>query len=121
MNAKAEAKAADPIKSEIAVTRSSGNVFADLGLEDAEERLVKSRLAIKIGQIIKARKLTQVEAASLLNMTQPKLSNLLRGKFDSISEKKMMECLTHLGRDIQIVVRPAKKKKETGHIEVVFC
>ena len=75
----------------------------------------------KIGEIIKRRKLTQVQAAELLGMTQPKLSNLLRGQFRGISESKMLECLTCLGRNVEIVVKPAGRSQSTGPVSVVFA
>ena len=84
---------------------SSGNVYADLGDSQAEEMLVKARLAFKIGEIIKQRHLTQVEAADLLDLTQPKLSGLLRGQLRGVSQSKMLECLKRLGRDAQIAIR----------------
>jgi predicted XRE-type DNA-binding protein len=102
------------------ITRGSTNVYADLGLENADEMLVKAQLATKIGDIIKRRKLTQVQAAELLGITQPKLSGLLRGQFRGISESKMLECLTRLGRDIQIVVKPTPRSRTEGHVSVVF-
>ena len=89
------------------IEHGSTNVYADLGLENAEKMLVKAQLTIKIGEIIKRRKLTQVQAAELLGMTQPKLSNLLRGQFRGISEAKMLKCLTRLGRNVEIVVKAA--------------
>ena len=103
------------------IEQGSTNVYADLGLENAEEILVKAQLATKIGEIIKRRKLTQVQAAELLGMTQPKLSNLLRGQFRGISEAKMLECLTRLGRNVEIVVKPAGRSQSTGHVSVVFA
>jgi len=103
------------------IKQGSTNVYADLGLENAEEMLVKAQLATKIGEIIKRRKLTQVQAAELLGMTQPKLSNLLRGQFRGISEAKMLECLTRLGRNVEIVVKPAGRSQSTGHVSVVFA
>lgn len=103
------------------IERGSTNVYADLGLDNAEEMLVKAQLATKIGDIIKRRKLTQVQAAELLGITQPKLSGLLRGQFRGISEAKMMECLTRLGRDIEIVVKSAPRSRTEGHITVVFA
>lgn len=99
----------------------SGNVYADLGLPDAEEMLVKAQLAIKITQIIQAREWTQQEAAKVLGMTQPMLSNMLRGRFRGISETKMLDCLTKLGRDVQIVVGPARDAVHAGRVEVVFA
>jgi predicted XRE-type DNA-binding protein len=101
--------------------KSSGNVYADLGLADAEEMLVKAQLASKIGEIIKGRRWTQQQAAEVLGMTQPKLSNLLRGQFRGVSEAKMLECLAKLGRDVKIVVGPARRSTKPGHVEVVFA
>jgi len=103
------------------IERGSTNVYADLGLDNAEEMLVKAQLATKIGDIIKRRKLTQVQAAELLGITQPKLSGLLRGQFRGISEAKMLECLTRLGRDIEIIVKSAPRSRAEGHVTVVFA
>lgn len=102
------------------IEHGSTNVYVDLGLGDAEEMLVKAQLATKIGDIIKRRKLTQVEAAELLGITQPKLSGMLRGQFRGISEVKMLECLTRLGRDVEIVVKSAPRSRTEGHLTVVF-
>lgn len=99
----------------------SGNVYADLGMRDADEMRVKAQLAAKSAEIIKARKWTQQHAAGLLGMTQPKLSNMLRGQFRGVSETKMLECLAKLGRDVQIVVGPNRQSDVEGHIEVVFA
>ena len=103
------------------IERGSTNVYADLGLDSADEMLVKAQLATKIGDIIKRRKLTQVQAAELLGISQPKLSGLLRGQFRGISESKMLECLTRLGRDIQIVVKAIPRSRTEGHVSVVFA
>ena len=103
------------------IERGSTNVYADLGLDNAEEMMIKAQLATKIGTIIKQRKLTQVQAAELLGITQPKLSGLLRGQFRGISESKMLECLTHLGRDIEIVVKSTPRSRVEGHVKVIFA
>lgn len=103
------------------IESGSTNVYADLGMADAEEMLVKAQLATKIGDIIKRRKLTQVQAAQLLGITQPKLSGLLRGQFRGVSETKMLECLTKLGRDIEIVVKSAPRSRTEAHVSVVFA
>lgn len=103
------------------IERGGANVYADLGLPDAEEMLVKAQLASKIGDIIKRRKLTQAQAAVLLGITQPKLSGMLRGQFRGISETKMLECLTRLGRDIEIVVKTASRSRSEGHVSVIFA
>ena len=103
------------------IERGGSNVYADLGIPDAEEMLVKAQLATKIAEIIKRRKLTQIQAAELLGIPQPKLSNMLRGQFRGISEAKMLECLTKLGRDIEIVIKAASKSRAPGHVSVVFA
>ena len=103
----------------IPIVEGGPNVFADLGLPDAEELLVKSRLALQIARILKQRGLTQSKAAALTGLPQPKLSNLLRGKFTGISEDRMMRCLAALGQDVTIVVSPAKKGR--GRVEVAHA
>jgi len=103
----------------IEIEQGSGNVYADLGHPHADAMLVKAQLASKIGEIIRDRNLTQKEAALILGVPQPKLSNLLRGQFRGISEEKMLECLTRLGRNIQIVVGPDQEFH--GQVEVVFA
>ncbi len=104
----------------IEIEESTGNVYEDLGSANANEMRVKAQLAAKIGEIIKARHLTQVQASEILGLSQPKLSEMLRGKFRGISEAKMMECLSRLGRDIQIIVKQAPRSRREGRIEVVF-
>ena len=103
------------------IEKGSMNIYADIGVADAEEMLVKAQLAAKIAEIIKLRKLTQIQAAALLGMPQPKLSNMLRCRFRGISEAKMLECMTLLGRDVQIVVKPASRSRKTGHVSVLFA
>jgi predicted XRE-type DNA-binding protein len=101
--------------------QGSTNVYADLGLPDADEMLVKAQLATKIKQIIKECSLTQQRVAELLGMPQPKLSDILRGQLRGVSEAKMLECLAKLGRDVQIVVGPARHSTDAGKVEVVFA
>jgi predicted XRE-type DNA-binding protein len=103
------------------IEKSSGNVFADIGFANDQEMLVKANLALKISEIITQRRLTQIEAAAVLGMPQPKLSKLLRGQFHGVSETKMLECLNKLGRDIQIVIRKANRDKRIGRTSVVFA
>jgi predicted XRE-type DNA-binding protein len=103
------------------IEAGSTNVYQDLGLPDAAEMQVKATLAAKIGEIIKHRHLTQIEAAEILGMPQPKLSGMLRGQFRGISEVKMLECLNRLGRDVQIVVRKPSRSRVTGRTSVVFA
>jgi predicted XRE-type DNA-binding protein len=104
----------------IEIEEGSGNVYADLGMADADEMIVKAQLATKIGEIIKSRKWSQQQAAEVLGLTQPKLSRMLRGQFRGISEAKMLNCLARLGRDVQIVVGPARRASSVGKVAVVF-
>ena len=101
-------------QNDIAIEASTGNVYTDLGLPDAQDMLVKAKLASKIADILKHQQLTQQQAAELLDMTQPKVSQMLRGQFRGISETKMLACLAKLGRDVDIVVRAAPRRKTTG-------
>ncbi|MCU1748360.1 helix-turn-helix domain-containing protein [Pseudomonas sp. 6D_7.1_Bac1] len=104
----------------IEIEGSTGNIYDDLESRNTIEMRLKAQLAAKIGEIIKARHLTQVQASEILGLSQPKLSEMLRGKFRGISEAKMMECLSRLGRDVQIIVKPAPRSRREGRIEVVF-
>ena len=104
----------------IEIEESTGNVYADLGMEDAEEMMVKAQLATKIGEIIDGRNWSQQQAAEVLGISQPKLSKMLRGQFRGISESKMLDCLARLGRDVQIVVGPTSHETSVGHVTVVF-
>ena len=98
----------------IEVHRGSGNVFADLGLADAEKLKIKTGLVIEIRKAMKNHGLTQQAAAKRMGITQPKVSDMMRGDFSNLSERKLMDCLTRLGYDIEINVRPAKAG--TGHL-----
>jgi predicted XRE-type DNA-binding protein len=97
----------------------SGNVFADLGLPNAEKLKIKSGLVIEITKAIRRLKLTQAEAAERMGITQPKVSALLRGEFSNLSERKLMDCLNRLGYDIEIKVRPATKR--VGHLKLAIA
>ena len=99
----------------------STNVYADLEYVEAEEMLVKAELVTAIRQIISARGWTQQQAATVLGIPQPKLSNMLRGQFRGISQSKLMLCLLRLGRDVQIIVGPAREPATPGHIGVMFA
>ena len=88
-----------------AVERGSGNVFADLGLPDADARLVKAGLVGRIDDIVRARGITQAEAARLLGLSRPHMSRLLRGDFREYALERLFRLLTTLGRDIDIVIR----------------
>lgn len=100
----------------IEVQRSSGNVYADLGLPDAEKLKVKTGLVVEIRKAMRRLNLTQQEAAKRMGITQPKVSDMMRGDFTNLSERKLMDCLTRLGYDIEINVRPAVAA--VGHLIV---
>lgn len=100
------------------MTTKVKSVYEDLKYANADEMLIKAKLVTEIADQLKRRHLTQIEASELLGFSQPKLSNLLRGQFRGVSEKKLMECLTKLGRDIEIVVRPAPRSRREGKISV---
>ena len=85
----------------------SGNVFADLGFANADEMMAKSELVRHINKIIEQRGLTQVEAAELLGVNQPKVSALKRGRLTDFSIDRLMRFLVALGQEIDISVRPA--------------
>lgn len=87
--------------------RSSGNVFADLGLPDADKLRIKTGLVIQIRKAIRTLGLSQQAAAQRMGIPQPKVSGMMRGDFSNLSERKPMDCLTRLGYDIDIRVRPA--------------
>lgn len=103
-------------KSKIEAFEGSGNVFADLGLPDAEQQLLKSNIVAELQRLIKAQSLTQVAAAKLLGIHQPDLSLLLRGDFDDYSAERLMKMLTVFEQDIEIVMRPHKKAGKPGRI-----
>lgn len=98
----------------IEVHRGSGNVFADLGLPDADKLKIKTGLVIEIRKAMQSLGLTQQEAARRMGITQPKVSDMMRGDFTNLSERKLMDCLTRLGYNIEIKIRPAKS--EVGHL-----
>ena len=91
------------------ITGSSGNVFADLGLANPEQELMKARLTLQIHRIIRDRGLTQTQAAQLLGIKQPHVSLLMRNRTGSFSIGRLMEFLTDLGQDIEITVRPTRR------------
>ena|ERR1035438_971938 len=88
----------------------SGNVFADLGVANASEHLIKAGLVVKIGRIIRQRELTQTAAAQLLGIDQPKVSAMLGGQFRGYSVERLMRFLVALGHDVEIVVKPTKHR-----------
>ena len=105
-------------KNKIDVVPSSGNVFADLGLPHPEEKQTKVRLAVAINQILQSRKLSQTAAARRLNVNQPKVSALSNYQLEGFSVERLMNFLTALDRDVDIVMRRKPKSRKVGRIAV---
>ncbi len=103
----------------VEIETSLGNVFADLGLPDAEKLKIKSGLVIEIIRAVRRLGLTQEEAGRRMGIPQPKVSGMIRGDFANLSERKLMECLNRLGYDIEIQVRPAAEP--IGHLTLAIA
>ena len=101
------------------VTRGTGNVFADLGFPDAAERQAKLRLAFALNQVLEERKLSQADAAKVLRVTQPKVSALRNYKLAGFSVERLMNLLTAIGHDVEIVIRQKPRSRKTARIRVV--
>ncbi len=101
------------------IERSSGNVFADLGFPDPELERFKATLMLQIYRIIKQRKLTQVQAGQVLGIKQPNVSRLMRGSSASYSVDRLIEFLTELGQDVEVVITPTRRKH--GAMSVVVA
>ncbi len=106
------------MRSKQQIQHSSGNVFADLELPDADEYMAKSQLAVRIFKIIKRRRLTQVEAGKALGISQPKVSALLNGRLDGFSTERLFRFLNALGCDVRISVSPPRART-TGRVRVL--
>lgn len=104
---------------DIEVTESTGNVFADLRLPDAEEALAKAEIASRICDIIVQRKLTQGKAAAILRIDQPKVSALMRGRLEGFSSERLFRFLNALGRDVEIVIKPKRPGTKRGRTRVL--
>ena len=101
------------------VETSSGNVFADLDLPDADKLKIKSGMVIEITRATRKLGLTQEEAGRRMGLPQPKVSALLRGDFANLSERKLMNCLNQLGYDIEITIKPAAEP--VGHLTLAIA
>lgn len=104
-------------KDKVKIKRSSGNVFSDLNLPDADVQLLKADLVTRIDAIIRQRRLTQLEAAKVLGLSQPDVSRLLRGNFREYSVDRLLRLLTALGRDVEIIIRKPRSRRR-GRLSV---
>jgi predicted XRE-type DNA-binding protein len=92
-------------------TKSSGNVFADIGVPNAGEHLAKADLVIGIAALIRSKGLSQTAAAKLIGIAQPDVSRLMRGHFEGFSYERLFEVLNALGENVRVVVSGAKSRK----------
>ena len=99
--------------------KGSGNIFADLGLPNAEEHQLEAALVVQLKRLMAERNLTQVATAKLIRLKQPDLSKVLRGDFRLVSVEKLMRVLTALDQDVEITVRPHRKRGEAWRITFV--
>jgi len=99
-------------------TPGSGNVFADLGLPKSDDLLAKAELAAKIIEEIQRRRLTQAQAAAMLNIDQPKISALKQGKLSAFSIERLMRFLVMLGRDVEITVKGKTRSRSVARLRV---
>jgi predicted XRE-type DNA-binding protein len=104
------------LRQAIARQKEIGNAFADLGYPDAKERTLKVKLALEVNRILKDRKLAQAQTAELLGIVQPHVSDLVRYRLNRFSVERLMEFLTHLGKDVEI--RIAERTGRTSHAGV---
>ena len=103
----------------ITVEQGSGNVFADLGYPNAEEALTKARLAQHITELLEKQRLTQVQAAKLLGIDQPKVSKLLRGQLREFSTDRLLRFLNALDQDVEIVIKRKPRSKRQARVSVI--
>jgi predicted XRE-type DNA-binding protein len=97
---------------------SSGNVFADIGLPDAEEHLIKAKLVFKIDALMRERRLKQVDAAMLFGVKQPDISKMLHGDFRQFSVERLLRFLVALGQDVEIIVKPHPDRSAAAALRV---
>lgn len=99
---------------------SSGNVFADLGFEDSEERLLKAKLASKIAQLIEEKGWTQAQTAARTALDQPKVSRLLRGQLSGFSADRLFAVLNRLGHSVEVRISAKERAPEKSHTHVMI-
>ena len=108
-------------KKRVEVEAGSGDVFTDLGCADAKERRLKVRLALEVNQVLEKRGLPQAQAAKLLGLRQPHVSDLVRYRLSRFSVERLMEFLTLLGKDVEIRItqRPARRSSSSVRVRHV--
>lgn len=112
-------RSTDAISDDETITRGTGNVFADLGYGDADERQTKLRLAHAINDVIARRRLNQAAAAEKLGVNQPKISALARYKLGGFSVERLMTFLTALDQDVEIIIKNKPRSRSAARISVI--
>ena len=107
-----------PKDKDVSIERGSGNVFADIGMPDAEEHLIKAQLVTRIRDIIKRRRLTQQAAGEIIGLKQPDVSKVLRGEFRGYSVGRLLDFLVALGHDVEIVIKPKPRTRRPARMIV---
>lgn len=102
------------------IEKSSGNVFADAGLPDAETHFLKAQIVAEIYRLATERKLTQTAAGARMGISQPEVSRLFKGNFREYSIDRLMGFLTAFDRDVEIVARPRKRKAARKGGRIIF-
>ena len=102
------------------IEHGSGNVFADLGFEDAEERLLKAELATRIAQLIEKKGWTQAQTAERTGLDQPKISRLLRGQLAGFSADRLFAILNRLGHSVEVRISPKERAPEKSFTRVMI-
>ena len=106
------------MQKEIEMRVGSGNVYADLGFANSEKLYIKAGLVFQIRQAMRKHGLNQQAGAQRMGISQAKISNMMRGDFSGLSERKLMDCLNKLGYDIEITVKEADQ--DVGHLMLAF-
>ena len=120
MSSKAATAKRKRVKAE-RVEPGSGNVFADLGFADAEERMLKAQLALKIAELIERKGWTQARAAEVIGLDQPKVSHLLRGRLSGFSADRLFAILNRLGHSVEVRISAKERAPGKTHIRVMFA
>lgn len=117
------------MSNKLEITKSSGNVFADLELLNPDEHLAKAQLAYQINKLLASKKLNQIQAAKLLGIDQPKISALNRGQLSGFSMERLFKYLNKLDQEVEIIVRPHEKtakrsnklKKSAAFLHIIYA
>jgi len=120
MSTKTTGNKAKRVKAE-RVERSSGNVFADLGFADSEERLLKAQLAVKIAELIERKGWTQARTAEAIGLDQPKVSHLLRGRLSGFSADRLFAILNRLGHSVEVRISQKERVPHKSRTRVTFA